>query len=228
MRNKPFIFFDLDDTLLNHTVAQERGVKEIHKKYFRHFPYMEFEKVWMKHAQKYWKLYEQKKLSFIEQRIKRFIATWKELGKPISVNKAKDIVNEYAALYEFFWKPFPKVVSTIKKLHQRGFPLGILTNGSTHQQLKKLKKLKLNQYFKADFIITSETSGFSKPAKEIYLHAESLIRTSGSNVIFISNDIFTDLETAKNMGWEVILFDYFNRFPDHSSVKRFQDILQLI
>jgi len=222
------IFFDIDDTLLNHSEAEEKGIRSIHKKHYKEVSYKRFKRIWMLFARRYWKLFEEKKLTFSEQRIQRIMHIWEEFGKKVSRKEADVLFKEYLSFYEYYWQPFPQVVPTIKKLQKKGFVLGIISNGNTKQQIQKLQKIKIYPYLDKKLIITSELAGHAKPEKQIYIHAQKQANVSGKKILFISNDAIKDLEPAKRIGWRVMLFDYFQLFPKHRSIKDFKELYNFL
>ncbi len=228
MKNITTIFFDIDDTFINHSVAEEKGIKGIHKKYHSIISYKKFKQVWLESRRKNWELYTEKRLTFQEQRNRRIIDVWISFEKSLSEQKAKKIFDEYLLFYERNWKLLPNVLSTIKKLHKKGFTLGVISNGNTKQQMKKLQKLKLRRYFDKNLIVISEAVGYAKPSMEIFFHAQKLARVLEKNILYIGNKIDKDIEPAKKMGWKVLLFDYFRRSPKEKSIKDFREVYQSI
>ena len=113
------IFFDIDNTLLNHSGSENKALKSIYKKYFLHMSYKKFKSVWQKWSKENWTLYELKQLTFEQQRSKRIIDTWKEFGKSISIKEANHIFNIYLSFYELNWQSFPHVLSTLKNFIKR-------------------------------------------------------------------------------------------------------------
>ena len=51
--------------------------------------------------------------------------------------------------------------------------MGIITNGPTEHQLKKVKKLGLYDYVDPKCVIVSQATGFQKPEKEIFNRIEN-------------------------------------------------------
>lgn len=205
------IFFDIDNTLLNHSGSENKALKSIYKKYFPRLDYKKFKSVWQKWSKENWKLYELKQLTFDEQRSKRIIDTWKEFGKSISIKEANNIFNTYLSFYELYWQSFPHVLRTIKKLYKKGFILGIITNGNKNQQINKLKSLNLYSFFNPQLIVVSEETKYSKPAKEIFLHAQSLTCASPNEIMMIGDSIIQDIEGGQKVGWNTLLIDHNNR-----------------
>ncbi|MBU5894148.1 HAD-IA family hydrolase, partial [Vibrio cholerae O1] len=57
---------------------------------------------------------------------------------------------------------------TLDFLKKRNIPVGVITNGPTEHQLKKVRKLGLYAYVEPSHVIVSQATGFQKPEKEIF------------------------------------------------------------
>lgn len=227
MKNIKTIFFDIDNTLLNHSGARDKAVKNFQKKYYPDVPIEKFNPILSLFAEKHWKLYEQKKLTFKEQGTLRIIDVWKTLGKSISNKKAYEVFNDYLSLYQRHWQPFPHVINTLKKLYLHGLSLGIISNGNKKVQTNKLKHLKIYSYLNEKLIIISEEIGYAKPHSQIFFHAQNLAGVRPEEIVMIGDNYLYDIEPGKKIGWNVLFFDYFNLYPDKQSIKNFKDILSL-
>src|SRR6266571_1486235 len=126
MKNINTIFFDIDNTLLNYTRAEEKGIFVIKEKYFPTVDQQYFIKTWQEEAKRFWQMFEQKQLSFQDQRIKRVQAIWQQLGKTITEAEGEQLFMEYLFAYEQSWEAFPSVVETLASLKQQGIKIGIL------------------------------------------------------------------------------------------------------
>lgn len=65
-----------------------------------------------------------------------------------------------------------EVKKTLDFLKEKNVPLGIITNGPTDHQTKKLKQLQLNNWIPSRNMLISQATGFQKPEKEIFQLAE--------------------------------------------------------
>lgn len=206
MTNINTIFFDIDDTLLDHSGAKNKAVKDLRKKYYFHIPLEEFSPIWSQFSKKNWTFFLQKQLTFKEQGARRVADVWNALGKSISTKEADKIFAEYLSSYQKHWRPFPHTFNTLKKLHAGSFSLGILSNGQIKQQKDKLKHLKIYPYLNEKLIIISEEVNLAKPGAEIFLHAQNLAGVKPKEILFIGNSLHDDIEPGKKIGWNVLFF----------------------
>jgi len=102
-------------------------------------------------------------------------------------------------------KPFPKTVKTLIYLKDRGYRLGIISNGITIKQWEKLIRLGIHDFF--DEIVTSEEVGCEKPKKEIFEEAMKRMNSTPENSIMIGNVFETDIAGAMNIGMASILIN---------------------
>src|SRR5699024_9710313 len=65
-----------------------------------------------------------------------------------------------------------EVKKTLDFLKAKDVPLGIITNGPTDHQTKKLNQLQLKKWIPAENMIVSQATGYQKPEKEIFQLAE--------------------------------------------------------
>lgn len=224
MNNIKTVFFDIDDTLLNHSDTVKRTIKNLQKKYYSNVPFIKFQTVWLQATKKNWQLYEKKQLTYEEQGVWRVTDVWKIFEKLISKKGAYKIFSEYLLLYEMYWKPFPYVTNTLKRLRRDGLTIGIMSNGNKKQQLSKLKHLNIIQYFDKKIILISEEIGYVKPDFRMFAYAQNLAGVKPEEILIIGNDQINDIDPGKKMGWQVILVDHFNVLSGKEVLRSFKNL----
>jgi len=108
-------------------------------------------------------------------------------------------------LLEAFWAhmantphPFPDALETLKTLRACGYPLGIVTNGRTSQQLAKIRSAALEPLFQT--IVISETEGLKKPDAEIFARAASRLKVPPAEILFVGDHPENDILGAARAG----------------------------
>ncbi|MBT3397361.1 HAD-IA family hydrolase [archaeon] len=108
-------------------------------------------------------------------------------------------------LYDAYWnsflknvKPFRETLRTLKEIKKKGLGIAIVSDMTTHIQLKKLKKLGISKY--VDFLITSEESGSEKPNSIMFLLALNKLKTSPDGAIMVGDNTVADIEGANSVG----------------------------
>jgi putative hydrolase of the HAD superfamily len=95
----------------------------------------------------------------------------------------------------------PQAIQTLQSLQPTCF-LGLITNGPGRFQREKLAWLGLTEYF--DAIVVDTEFGCSKPARSIFEAAAALVSLPPDQLIFVGNDPAADIIGAKNAGWKAV------------------------
>lgn len=96
--------------------------------------------------------------------------------------------------------------STIMKLYEKGYYLGIISNNSIRNVNYILEREDIKKYFKK--IIISEEVGERKPNIKVYVKAfEDIPKNEYSKIAFVSDELLEDLSGAKILGMDTIWFD---------------------
>ncbi|WP_205414437.1 HAD family hydrolase, partial [Klebsiella pneumoniae] len=78
---------------------------------------------------------------------------FKAYGVNLSPEESQHKFNQYIELYKNNWTAFEDVNYTLQNKKEKGYSLGIISNGEYEQQVEKLTTLNILQYFK--YIFTS-------------------------------------------------------------------------
>jgi putative hydrolase of the HAD superfamily len=218
------VFFDLDDTLINDSWAQKKGLYQVKMKYFGRLNPRRFEKLWFEKTEEKWLLFEQGKLTFKEQRIERVKAVWEVLGKKIDDEEANKVVSDYLNQYENNWIAFPKVLPTIKRLYKEQVTIGILTNGTKEQQVRKMKAIGIYPYFREEMIVTPDDTDCFKPDEKMFEYAEKISNSQPSEMLMVGNSEKLDIVPALQKGWQAFLVNHF----DKNAKNDLREILKLV
>jgi len=92
----------------------------------------------------------------------------------------------------------PELVQLIQAL-QKQYRLGIITNGSTHNQGQKMQQAQLTTLFEAQNIYISQQYGLSKPNKGLFeevLHQQGL---QAQEILFVGDDPINDIWGATQL-----------------------------
>lgn len=119
---------------------------------------------------------------------------------------------------------FDDVVPALDALTMRGFALGILSNFSPNLE-GVLRQVGVHRYF--SFFVVSAIAGVEKPDPHIFDLAVRAANRPRSEIVYIGDSIFHDIEGAQRAGIDAILVD---RPAQHLDWKgeRVQDLHELI
>lgn len=85
--------------------------------------------------------------------------------------------------------------------------LGVLTNGLSEHQHKKIDGLHLNQWIKEDYLLVSDDIGVSKPDVKAFQILEEKMNLKKADTYFVGDSLTHDITGAKNAGWHAIWID---------------------
>lgn len=219
------IFFDIDNTLINHTFAAHKALEAVYVKYNHliNINRESFKKVWLNSADILFRQFLNNQLSFIERLESIVITIFPDIGRVL----VDEIVEFYLNQYENNWFLYPDVVSCLDKL--RGYRLGIISNGSVEQQNAKLKKCGIDDFF--DVIIISETYQVAKPDFKIFEIACDEAQILAKECTYIGNNLEHDILPFREYGGHGIWLNRNNILtnpPFSPQVQSLEDIFDLV
>ncbi|MEO1023011.1 MAG: HAD family hydrolase [Bacteroidota bacterium] len=195
-----FIFFDLDDTLLNHKKAEQNGLADVHQ----HFP--EVQSVPLAHLKETYHqinkgLWEEYGRGEIDRHIlhrMRFEETFLALG--IMPSLYEEAGKVYMNYYRNHWEWIDGAEATYKRIAEQ-FPVGIITNGFAETQQMKIDQFGFAE--SARHIVISEEIGVMKPHPKIFDHATALAGVEREEILYVGDSYTSDVVGGLNAGWKV-------------------------
>ncbi len=200
------IFFDLDRTLWDFETNSRQAIYKLFFKYNLNnkiTDFQDFFETYEKVNEKYWDLYRKGKISKEYLRTNRFYSTLKYFK--IDDFKLSDKFGlDYIKISPQQTHLFPNTTEILEYL-QKKYNLYIITNGFKEVQFIKLKKSRLDKYFKKVF--TSEMIGVQKPNSKFFEYAIKHTNSKKDESIVIGDDLKVDILGAKNFGIDQIYFN---------------------
>lgn len=203
MTNIEFVYFDLDDTLLDHALAEKKALESLCDDAAAHFGDTPFSSVlaayrsinpgvWHKYSLgEYTK--EQAKFGRFEQLL--------QVCHPDGIKKAPELADFYLARYADFWQPIEGAFEAFETT-AKAVPVGILTNGFSEQQRAKLKQFPHLRDV-ASSIVISEEVGYLKPHIKLFEHAADAVGVDSSAILYVGDSFRSDVEGGIGAGWNV-------------------------
>jgi len=194
------IFFDIDGTLFDHKFSERAGVLEFYRKHinvFKNLRHEEFYELWCGISDKHFARFLRREISFEEQRRERIIDMFNTAGIVLTNEEADLTFKEYLQQYEQNWRLYEDVMPCLEGL-KRENKLGIISNGDLGQQLYKLERMKIRDYF--DIVITSGDIGISKPDRRIFEIACEKSGVCPDLAYYIGDDCKTDIIACQDAG----------------------------
>lgn len=108
------------------------------------------------------------------------------------------IFNEYEGELE----PYPDTIPLLNKLKQAELKLGIITDGNTQRQMRKINSLGIAPFF--DVIILTKAIGRSKLTEVPFRKALDELETSPECSFFVGDNPHLDFKGAKQAGMKTV------------------------
>ena len=200
------VLFDLDNTLYDYSTPHE---KALNATYLELKKSIKISKVRFKYLFKISKAEIKRELSGTASAHNRVLYFQRLIEKTHNTVDSEIILKLYDAYWNSFlknMKPFEETLKTLKEIKKRGLGIAIVSDMTTHIQLKKLKKLGISKY--VDFLITSEESGSEKPHSIMFLLALNKLKVSPQNAIMVGDNPVADIEGANSVGLYSVLIKY--------------------
>lgn len=201
MKSKPkFIYFDLDDTLLDHKSAERGGLKDVHE----HFDYFsgvdpdDLISVYHEVNSAQWKLYSEGRVDRVQLQRNRFQITLQKLG--IDRSYHSEVGTRYMKYYRNHWDWVDGAERAFNAI-RRVYDVGILTNGFSETQKAKFDRF--NLYKLSKHLVISEEVGYLKPHPEIFEYATELTGYSANEILYIGDSYNSDVKGGTGYGWKV-------------------------
>lgn len=197
------IYFDLDDTLLDHKAAERAGLTEIYACFpvLREVAIDRLADTYYQINRTQWERYSRKEITREQLQQNRFKLTLLRLG--LDARQHQAMGRYYMRCYRNHWQWISGAKEAYDNIRRR-YPVGILTNGFTETQQKKFKYF--NFYTTADYRVISEEVGALKPDPNVFEHATKLAGVAPDQVLYIGDSFTSDIEGGANYGWNTAWF----------------------
>ncbi len=199
------VFFDLDGTLLDEDRAARAACVAFRKAHADLFPQSEedFVSLWRDLAEKHVERHWAGELSFQGQRRERMKELFGLVGRRLNDADADRIFQVYLKEYEANWSLYPDALGCLDALRHR--PLGVISNGDTTQQRRKMENTGITAYFSV--VAISGAVGVTKPQPGIFLHASRAAGQRPDQCVYVGDRLHTDALGSRNAGFHGVWLD---------------------
>ena len=204
------IVFDIDGTLLDYTIAQKGGLNYLYsniKGKILSSNQQAFIDHWRTVSELYMNQFITGHISFKEQRILRVQDVLSKWNYEVSSEEAWEIFKLYLTGYEKNWTVYQDVLPCLTQLKE--YPLGIISNGDSTQQRKKLTHTGLFSFF--DSITISNDIKTPKPNPLIFERCAKEMNLSLDEIIYIGDSLEIDAVGASKAGSHGIWINRFDK-----------------
>jgi len=223
-----YVYFDLDDTLLDHTHAERTALRSMVAELPEVFG-ASFETV-MEHYRAInpvvWRKYSLGEYSKEQAKVGRFEQLLTHCN-PEALSKAHDLAQMYLDVYALHWKAIDGAIEAFLETAAT-WPVGILTNGFSEVQRAKLKQF--SEIEEASHtVVISEDVGHLKPSRILFDHAANKAGVDPAHILYVGDSHSSDVEGGIGAGWKVAWFsEKESDHPDVWSFTRWNDFTERI
>lgn len=207
-----WVWLDLDDTLIDFHANSAIALSLLYERcglkcYFRSEE--EWKESYYVHNKLLWEQYNRGEITQSHLRLDRFVAPLKPKWTS-SLTELEELSREMDPLYLDLLAEqtnmIPGAVDLLKHLRARDYNIGVLSNGFTDVQHKKLRVNGLDSLI--DIMVLSDDIGVNKPDTRLYEYAMSKVHEPDpGRHIMIGENPDTDIKGAIDAGWKAILLD---------------------
>lgn len=211
-----FVYFDLDDTLLDHRSAERLALADLHAEYFASGDTIGLEQLQHDYHEGnvvLWKRYSLAEITGDELRFSRFATLCDKYAIGID---PMVLSRRYMQLYSRHWTALPGAEQMFDSIATTT-RVGIITNGFAATQREKLKRFPRFSDA-ADAIVISEEFGHMKPSPKLFEHARLQTNCSADEILYVGDSWHSDVEGGLAAGWHVAW--YSSETPDARTVSR--------
>ena len=221
-----FVFFDLDDTLLDYHSAMRAAAGMFwadHLSVFGRLGIETFVAQWESLAARMTQLSIAGQIAWEDQRRLRMTELFAQAGRTISPHQAEEFFGRYFEHFKANWRLFPDVRPCLDQL--ASLPLGIISNGEDHQQRSKLAATHIIDRFKV--IVISSAAGVHKPEPAIFRHACELAACHPRDCVFVGDQVAGDALAARAVGMQGIWLNRRRQFMPGCDVETIETLAEL-
>ncbi len=200
--NPKAIFFDLDNTLYDHSSAAAEAMRIMYERYgIGDFgvSLADFGERYGIITARLWLDLAPGKIDVDRLRIQRFEELFAFYG--INGIAAEQFGAEYIRVYVEQHFPMEGIDDFLRDLSRR-YPLGLLTNAFPDTQRKKLERLNWDGYFR--WTVIAGEVGLFKPDLKLFAHIAELAGADPGDILYVGDSVKEDIEPARKAGFVTV------------------------
>jgi FMN phosphatase YigB (HAD superfamily) len=200
-----FVFFDLDDTLLDHRHAERLALSDLRAE----LPCLSridpdtFERVYHEVNVAVWKEYGAGQLDKAQAKRARFDRLFDRLR--IVGPDGQEVGDRYLEVYSRHWRARPGALEAWSRIADR-VPVGVMTNG--FREIQEAKLLRFPEIAdRSAATVISEVVGFMKPDPRIFEWAATSVGVAPGRILYVGDSLHSDIRGGHAAGWQVAWID---------------------
>lgn len=200
------ILFDLDETLSDHKYSVTQALQHVREL----FPELTIHEItslvgaYLESVHEAFTEFLANRMDHQETTRHRIRIFFKKIGVDADEEKIDHFLEEYLPMYMESRRATTGSLKTLKILRERGYKIGVITNGDQDVQEDKLKAIGADTLI--DTIIASGAIGFAKPSPEIFAAALERLQSTKEETIMVGDNFDTDIRGGIACGMQVVLY----------------------
>ncbi|PSQ69608.1 MAG: haloacid dehalogenase [Bacteroidetes bacterium QH_1_64_81] len=197
-----FVYFDIDDTLLDHQKAERKALADVRARYLALFGALsvdELQDTYHTINAPLWRKYADGEIGKQTVQQQRFERLLEAVDAPHA--DATLVARYYMQRYAEHWTFIPGARDAFEAVAER-HPVGVLTNGFAEVQEKKLDQFPVLREA-SEAVVICEEVGALKPDPEVFDHATEAAGVSYEDVLYVGDSYQSDVKGAEPVGWRV-------------------------
>jgi len=196
------VWFDLDETLLDHVVASRRALLDLREEnsLWQTVPKERWLSEYQRINDALWAKLRRDERAWDEIRLERFRILLSTFQLP--ADRADWMAERYLDLYIRRTTLILGALETVGLLRERGWPLGILTDGNRQVQRRKVEVSGLGAF--VDQVIASDDARAFKPEARIFQYAGEAVGLEPSSLLYVGDSWENDVLGARGAGWSAV------------------------
>ncbi|MEM9666761.1 MAG: HAD-IA family hydrolase [Bacteroidota bacterium] len=197
-----FVYFDLDDTLLDHRHAEQQAWRDLVATYpeaFQPHALSAVQATYRQENRRLWRAYASGTVDRATLQLDRFAHTLAALH--IKSLDPAEVGAAYMRHYATHWTLQEGAADLFHWVAERR-PVGLLTNGFAEVQHAKLDRFPFLRA-QAQAVIISEEVGYLKPDQRLFAHATAQTGVDASAILYVGDSFTSDVEGGLGAGWQV-------------------------
>ncbi len=205
MDDVEFVYFDLDDTLLDHQHAERKALADVRDRYRALFGTLSVDELQEQyHAinAPLWRRYADGEIDKDTVKQQRFARLLEAVDAPHADSGL--VGRYYLQRYAAHWQFIPGARAAFEAIADR-VGVGVMTNGFAEVQGQKFDAFPTLRE-RANAVVVCEEAGALKPDPQAFAHAANEAGVDPDDILYVGDSYRSDVEGGQRAGWTVAWF----------------------
>lgn len=202
------VFFDLDNTLIDHSAAEERALVDTIERFLPDY-YQNVDAVLARYQvinEEEWEEYRSGRSTTALVRVRRWHRLLTELDpkRGWTTERSSEVAHFYLDEYDRATHLIDGAEELLELVESRVDYVGLITNSFPDQVRRKLENRQWTKRF--DAVLVSEEVNIRKPDARIFRLAEEQAGVGAESCLYVGDNYEVDMVGAKSAGWNTLWY----------------------